>query len=256
MSNDTEQPLIAHLIELRKRLLLSLLGIAVATVVLGLYPGPAVLLDFLATPMRAHLPPNTQLIAVDVFSPFVIPLKVLFLAGVVLALPWVMYQVWAFIAPGLYQHEKKLALPLIILGSILAYCGIAFVQFFVLNRVFEFIQSVAPSTVNATPDVASYVHTLLSMYVAFALAFQVPIVIVLLVRFHIVTLDKLKAFRRYFLILAFVIAAIATPPDVLSQFALAIPMQLLYELGLFAAAWFTPTKVQQSSDIASDKTPT
>lgn len=256
MSNDTEQPLIAHLIELRKRLLLSLLGIAVATVTLGLYPGPAVLLDFLATPMRAHLPPNTQLIAVDVFSPFVIPLKVLFLAGVVLALPWVMYQVWAFIAPGLYQHEKKLALPLIILGSILAYCGIAFVQFFVLNRVFEFIQSVAPSTVNATPDVASYVHTLLSMYVAFALAFQVPIVIVLLVRFHIVTLDKLKAFRRYFLILAFVIAAIATPPDVLSQFALAIPMQLLYELGLFAAAWFTPTKVQQSSDIASDKTPT
>lgn len=250
MSNDTEQPLIAHLIELRKRLLLSLCGIVVATIALGVYPGPAALLDFLARPMRAHLPANTQLIAVDVFSPFVIPLKVLFLAGLVLALPWIMYQIWAFIAPGLYQHEKKLALPLIILGSILAYVGIAFVQFFVLDRVFEFVQSVAPSTVNATPDVASYVHTLLSMYVAFALAFQVPIVIILLVRFRIVALDKLKAFRRYFLILAFVIAAIATPPDVLSQFALAIPMHLLYELGLLAASWL----VQPAPDAAQTST--
>ncbi len=235
MSTDKEQPLIAHLIELRKRLLLSFAGILVATVALGLYPGPAALLDFLAHPMRAHLPPNTKLIAVDVFSPFVIPLKVLFLAGLLLALPWVMYQIWIFIAPGLYKHEKKLVLPLIIFGSILAYCGITFVQFFVLDRVFEFIQSVAPSTVNATPDIASYVHTLLSMYVAFALAFQVPIVIVLLVYFNITSLSKLKSFRPYFLILAFVIAAIATPPDVLSQFALAIPMHLLYELGLLAA---------------------
>lgn len=242
MSNDTEQPLIAHLVELRKRLLLSLCGIGVATLALGLYPGPAALLDYLARPMRSHLPPDTQLIAVDVFSPFVIPLKVLFLAGLVLALPWLMYQMWAFIAPGLYPHEKNLALPLIIFGSLLAFCGIAFVQFFVLDRVFEFIQSVAPSTVSATPDIASYVHTLLSMYVAFALAFQVPIVIILLVRFNIVALDKLKAFRRYFLILAFVIAAIATPPDVLSQFALAIPMHLLYELGLLAASWLVKPK--------------
>lgn len=228
-----EQPFMEHLLELRMRLLRSIYGIALA-----IYPGPARLLDFVAQPIRAHLPPHTRMIAVDVFSPFVMPLKVLLLVGVITAMPWVVYQIWAFVAPGLYRHEKRMALPLIVAGSLLAYAGIAFVQFLVLDRMFAFIQKFAPETVAATPDVASYVQTVLSLYLAFALAFQVPIVVILLVRFCIVSIEKLRSFRRFFIVIAFVIAAIVTPPDVLSQLALAIPMCLLYEAGLLAAKWF------------------
>ena len=138
-------------------------------------------------------------------------------------------------------------LPLIIFGSFLAYCGIAFVQFFVLDRVFGFIQHFSPHSIAATPDVAAYVQALLSMYLAFAMAFQVPIVVMLLVRFGLVSIEKLKKFRRYFIVLAFGIAAVFTPPDVLSQFALAVPMCLLYEVGLWSARWFMPTKKQAES---------
>ena len=247
----TEQPFIEHLLELRTRLMRSIYGIALATAVLAIYPGPARLLDFIAEPIRAHLPPNTRMIAVDVFTPFLIPLKVLLLVGVMAAMPWVMYQIWSFVAPGLYRHEKRLALPLIVSGSLLAYAGIAFVQFLVLDRVFAFIQKFSPDTVAATPDVASYVHTLLSMYLAFALAFQVPIVVILLVRFGIFSIEKLKAFRGYFIVMAFVIAAIVTPPDVLSQLALAIPMCLLYEVGLLAARWFLKDKHATEKPVSS-----
>ena len=233
-----EQPFMTHLLELRTRLLRSIYGVALVTIALAVYPGPARLLDFVAQPIRAHLPPNTRLIAVDVFSPFIMPLKVLLLVGVIVAMPWVVYQIWAFVAPGLYRHEKRLALPLIVSGSLLAYTGIAFVQFLVLDRVFAFIQKFSPEAVAATPDVASYVQTLLSMYLAFALAFQVPIIVILLVRFGIVSIEKLRTFRRFFIVIAFVVAAIVTPPDVLSQLALAIPMCLLYEAGLLAAKWF------------------
>lgn len=251
-----EQPFMEHLLELRTRLLRSLYGIALATLALAIYPGPARLLDFVAQPIRAHLPPDTRMIAVDVFSPFLIPLKVLLLLGVMAAMPWVMYQIWAFIAPGLYKHEKRLALPLIVAGSLLAYGGIAFVQFLVLDRMFAFIQKFAPETVAATPDVASYVQTLLSLYLAFALAFQVPIVVILLVRFGIVSIEKLRSFRRFFIVIAFVIAAIVTPPDVLSQLALAIPMCLLYEAGLLAAKWFLKAApATDQSNTSSDASP-
>ncbi len=250
----SEQPFMEHLLELRTRLLRCIYGIALVTIVLALYPGPAQLLDFVAQPIRAHLPPNTRMIAVDVFSPFIMPLKVLLLVSVMVAMPWVVYQLWAFIAPGLYRHEKRLALPLIVAGSLLAYAGIAFVQFLVLDRVFAFIQKFSPETVAATPDVASYVQTLLSMYLAFALAFQVPIVVILLVRFGIVSIEKLRSFRRFFIVIAFVIAAVVTPPDVLSQLALAIPMCLLYEAGLLAAKWFlkdTPATSDSDANTAS-----
>jgi len=159
-------------------------------------------------------------------------------AGVLLALPWLMYQVWAFVAPGLYGHEKRLAVPLIFFGSALAYGGIAFVQLFVLDKMFAFIQSVTPASVAATPDIASYVEAILGLYLAFGVAFQVPIVVVLLVRMNMVTIAKLKEFRGYFIVLSFVIAAVITPPDVISQLALAIPMCLLYEAGIFAAGMF------------------
>jgi sec-independent protein translocase protein TatC len=234
----TEQPFVAHLVELRDRLIYSIYGIVAAVIVLAIWPGANGLIDFIAQPIRAHMPPGTKLIAVGVFSPFFVPLKVLLMVAVLAVLPWLMYQMWAFVAPGLYSHEKKFALPLIFFGSFLAYVGIAFVQFFVLSRMFEFIQGFTPDSVAATPDIASYVEAILSLYIAFGLAFQVPIVVMLLVRFNIVTIDKLKAFRGYFVVLAFIIAAVVTPPDVISQIALAVPMVLLYEVGIWGAQIF------------------
>ena len=234
----TEQPFVQHLIELRDRILYSIAGVAVCMVLLALWPGPSGLIDLIAVPIRNHMPPDMKLIAVGVFTPFFVPLKVLMMAGLLMALPWVMYQLWAFVAPGLYSHEKRFAIPLIVLGSALAYVGIAFVQFFVLDKMFGFIQGFTPDSVNATPDIASYVEAILSLYLAFGLAFQVPIVVMLLVRFNMVTIEKLKAFRGYFIVVAFVIAAVVTPPDVISQIALAVPMCVLYELGIVGARWF------------------
>ena len=235
----TEQPFVQHLMELRDRLLYSVYGIAVCIALLAFWPGPDGLIDFIAMPIKHHMPEGAKLIAVGVFSPFIVPLKVLGMAGVLMALPWLMYQIWAFVSPGLYSHEKKFALPLILFGSLLAYAGIAFVQFFVLGNMFKFIQHFTPSSVAATPDIASYVEAILSLYIAFAAAFQVPIVVMLLVRFGLVEIDKLKSFRGYFVVLAFIIAAVITPPDVISQLALAIPMCLLYEIGILGAGWFS-----------------
>lgn len=248
----TEQPFVQHLIELRDRMLYALYGVGACMALLAIWPGPSGLIDLVAMPIRAHMPPDAKLIAVGVFTPFFVPLKVLMMTGVLMALPWLMYQAWAFVAPGLYSHEKKFALPLIIFGSILAYAGIAFVQFFVLDRMFAFIQSFTPASVAATPDIASYVEAILSLYLAFGLAFQVPIVVVLLVRFGLVTVDKLREFRGYFVVLAFVIAAVVTPPDVVSQLALAVPMALLYELGILGAAYLAKIHPPESSESGTD----
>jgi sec-independent protein translocase protein TatC len=234
----TEQPFVDHLVELRDRLLYCIYGLIVATVLLAIWPGPSGLVDFITLPIKAHMPPDAKLIAVGVFSPFFIPLKLLMMGAVLLALPWLIYQVWMFVAPGLYGHEKRFALPLIFFGSFLAYVGIAFVQFFVLDKMFAFIQGFAPKSVAATPDIASYVESILSLYIAFGLAFQVPIVVMLLVRFNMVTVQKLRDFRGYFIVVAFVLAAIVTPPDVISQLALAVPMCVLYEVGILASGWF------------------
>lgn len=247
----TEQPFVQHLIELRDRVVYSLIGVAACMALLAVWPGPSGLIDLIAVPIRAHMPPDAKLIAVGVFSPFFIPLKVLMMAGVLLALPWLMYQAWAFVAPGLYSHEKHFALPLIVFGSILAYGGIAFVQFFVLDKMFGFIQGFTPDSVAATPDIASYVEAILSLYLAFGLAFQVPIVVILLVRFGLVTTDKLKDFRGYFVVLSFVIAAVVTPPDVISQLALAVPMCILYELGILGARYMQRNQPPADEDKAA-----
>lgn len=244
----TEQPFVQHLIELRDRMMYSLAGVAVAMILLAIWPGPSGLIDLIAVPIRAHMPPDAKLIAVGVFSPFFIPLKVLMMAGLLLALPWLMYQAWAFVAPGLYSHEKHFALPLIFFGSLLAYVGIAFVQFFVLDKMFGFIQNFTPESVAATPDIASYVEAILSLYLAFGMAFQVPIVVVLLVRFGMVTIEQLRDFRGYFIVIAFVIAAIVTPPDVISQLALAIPMTILYEFGILGAKYMVKPVPKDDED--------
>ena len=190
---------------------------------LFLYPGPAALYDILAAPLVAHLPKGATLIATSVISPFLVPLKILLMAAFLIALPVVLYQVWAFVAPGLYSHEKKLVLPLVISSTLLFFIGVAFCYFFVFGQVFSFIQSFAPKSITAAPDIEAYLSFVLTMFIAFGLAFEVPIVVVVLARLGIVSIEKLKQFRGYFIVLAFIIAAVITPPDVVSQLALAVP---------------------------------
>jgi sec-independent protein translocase protein TatC len=168
----TEAPFVEHLKELRDRLLYCVYGLVIAGVLLAIWPGPGGLIDFISKPIMAHMPAGQKLIATGVFSPFFVPLKVLLMASFLLTLPWVLYQLWMFVAPGLYKHEKLFAMPLIVFGSLLAYTGLAFVQFFVLDKMFAFIQQFTPQNVAATPDIASYVESILSLYIAFALAFQ------------------------------------------------------------------------------------
>lgn len=234
----SEQPFVAHLMELRDRLVKAFIAIAVAAAVLGFYPGPAALYDLMAAPLVAHLPKGATLIATSVISPFMVPLKVLLMAAFLLALPVVLYQLWAFVAPGLYSHERKLVLPLVVSSTVLFFVGVAFCYFFVFGRVFAFIQSFAPASITASPDIEAYLSFVLSMFLAFGMAFEVPVVVVVLARMGIFSIEKLKEFRGYFVVLAFIIAAIVTPPDVVSQLALAIPMCLLYEIGIWAAQIF------------------
>lgn len=234
----TEQPFVQHLVELRDRLIRALAAVGVAAAVLAIFPGPGELYDLLAAPLVAHLPKGATLIATSVISPFMVPLKILLMAAFLLALPVVLYQLWAFIAPGLYSHEKRLVLPLVVSSTVLFFIGVAFCYFFVFGQVFKFIQGFAPKSITAAPDIEAYLSFVLTMFLAFGLAFEVPVAVVVLARLGVVTVEKLRAFRGYFVVLAFIIAAIVTPPDVVSQLALAIPMCLLYELGIWAAQLF------------------
>ncbi|MEK8087316.1 twin-arginine translocase subunit TatC [Aquabacterium sp. A3] len=233
-----EQPFIAHLIELRDRLVKALIAVAIAFVVLAIYPSPSGLYDWLAMPLVAHLPAGATLIATNPISPFMVPIKVTMLAAFMLALPAVLYQVWGFVAPGLYGHEKRLVAPLIISSTLLFYAGVAFCYFFVFGKVFTFIQEFAPKSITAAPDIEAYLSFVLNMFLAFGAAFEVPVALVILVRLGMVSVEKLKSFRSYFIVVAFVIAAVVTPPDVVSQLALAIPMCILYEAGIWAAHLF------------------
>ncbi|WP_408595801.1 twin-arginine translocase subunit TatC [Limnohabitans sp.] len=236
--SGTEQPFVQHLIELRDRLVKATIAVAVAGAVLAIFPGPAELYDLLAAPLVAQLPAGATLIATSVISPFLVPLKILLMAAFLLALPVVLYQVWAFVAPGLYSHEKKLVLPLVVSSTLLFMIGVAFCYFFVFGQVFKFIQSFAPKSITAAPDIEAYLSFVMTMFIAFGLAFEVPIVVIVLARMNVVSIEKLKAFRSYFVVLAFIVAAIVTPPDVVSQLALAIPMCVLYEIGIWAAQLF------------------
>lgn len=231
----TEQPFVAHLVELRDRLVRALIAVGVAFGILSFYPGPSGLYDLLAHPLVAQLPAGTHLIATNVISPFLVPLKITLMAAFLLALPYVLYQVWAFVAPGLYSHEKRLVLPLVISSTVLFLAGVAFCYFFVFGRVFHFIQSFAPKSITPAPDIEAYLGFVLTMFLAFGATFEVPVVVVVLTRMGVVSIEKLRSFRGYFIVLAFIVAAVITPPDIVSQLSLAIPMCLLYEVGLWAA---------------------
>jgi sec-independent protein translocase protein TatC len=240
MTEETagEETFISHLVELRDRLIKATYGIVLACIVLMLWPGPAQIYDFLAAPMLASLPVGAKMIATGVVAPFLVPMKVTLLIAFILALPWVFYQIWAFVAPGLYAHEKRLVMPLVISSSFLFIAGVAFCYFFVFGRVFHFISNFSPNSIAVMPDIENYLDFVMSMCLAFGATFEVPVVVVILVRMGIVSVEKLRSIRPYAIVGAFVIAAIVTPPDAVSQLALAIPMCLLFELGLLMAPIF------------------
>jgi sec-independent protein translocase protein TatC len=234
----TEAPFVSHLIELRDRLIRALIAVVVGCIALAIWPGPAVLYDWLAHPLVAHLPQGTKLIATNVISPILVPLKILLMGGFLLALPVVLYQVWAFVAPGLYSHEKKLVLPLVITSTVLFFIGVAFCYFIVIPGMSQFIQAFAPTAITAAPDIEQYFGFVLTLFLVFGIAFEVPVAVIVLARIGLVTIEQLRKFRGYFVVVAFVVAAVVTPPDVISQLALAIPMCILYELGIVAAQFF------------------
>jgi sec-independent protein translocase protein TatC len=223
----TEQPFVEHLIELRQRLMRSAVTVLVVAGVLFWYPGPGALYDLLAAPLVANLPHGATMIATSVISPFLVPMEITLATAFVLALPVVLYQVWAFVAPGLYLHEKKMVLPLVISSTILFFIGMAFCYFIVFGKVFSFIQHFAPKSITAAPDIEAYLSFVLTMFLAFGLAFEVPVAVVVLARLGVVSIDQLKKFRGYFYVLAAVAAAIVTPPDAVARLALSIPMRRL-----------------------------
>ncbi len=234
----TEQPFVSHLIELRDRLIRVVIALGLVFGLLCFWPGINVLYDLLAAPLTQNLPPGTKLIATNVFSPFLVPLKMTLMTAFLVALPYVLYQVWAFVAPGLYSHEKKMVLPLVISSTLLFFVGVAFCYQIVIPALTSFMVKVAPSSVSAAPDIEQYFGTVLSLFLVFGIAFEVPVAVVVLARLGVVTIEQLKAWRGYFIVGAAVVSAVVTPPDVISQLSLLGPMIILYEIGIIAARIF------------------
>jgi len=249
MSEEAPESFISHLVELRDRLLRAIL--AVVAVFLCLFPWAKDLYSFLAQPLLAALPLGGQMIATDVVGVFLVPMKVAMLVAFVIALPYVLYQAWAFVAPGLYSHERKLVLPLVLASSLLFVLGMAFAYFLVFPVIFKFMASIAPDGVAWMTDIEKYLSFVLTTFVAFGVTFEVPVVVIVLVRAGIVSIAKLKEIRPYVIVGSFVVGAIFTPPDVLSQLMLAVPMCLLYELGIFLAGFMPKGQPQGRADDAA-----
>ncbi len=257
MSDDKpsgiQENFISHLIELRTRLVrASVVVLAVFVVLFAVWPGAAAIYDFMAQPMLHALPAGSKMIATGVITPFMVPMKVTMAVALIVSLPWVLYQGWAFVAPGLYMHEKRLVAPLIISSTVLFVVGVAFCYFFVFGTVFKFISDFAPKSITVAPDIENYLDFVLMMCLAFGLTFEVPVVVIVLVRMGLVTVEKLKMIRPYVIVGGFVIAAIVTPPDIMSQLFLAIPLCLLYEVGILLAPLFV--KVTQAPEETTEST--
>jgi sec-independent protein translocase protein TatC len=228
-----QETFLSHLVELRSRLMRAI--IAVFVVLLALFPFAKEIYALLARPLLAVLPQGATMIATDVTGTFLVPLKVTAMTAFLIALPYVLYQAWAFVAPGLYQHEKRLAMPVIVSSCFFFFVGMAFAYFFVFPIAFGFFAGYTPVGVQMMTDIDKYLSFVLTMFLAFGLTFETPVVVIVLVRMRIVSLEKLRSARPYVIVGAFVIGAIVTPPDVISQLLLAVPLWLLYELGLLLA---------------------
>lgn len=248
MSN--QETFISHLVELRQRLIRAVASVVV--IFFALFYWSSEIYDLLAYPMIRVLPEGTKMIATGVITPFLVPVKMTMLVAFCVALPYVLYQAWAFVAPGLYLHEKKLMLPLVVSSTILFFVGMAFCYFIVFGAVFDVVYRWAPKSITVAPDIEQYLSFALTMFLVFGITFEVPIVVIVLVRMGLVTIAQLKQFRPYFIVAAFVIAAIVTPPDVLSQVLLAIPLCVLYEIGILLAGFML--KVQPAADAQSSGT--
>jgi len=240
----TSENFIAHLIELRKRLLN--VAVVLLVVFICLFPWASDLYTLLAQPLLAKLPKGGQMIATDVTTPFFVPLKVAMMAALLIALPYILYQIWRFVAPGLYAHEKRLVVPLIVASTLLFFCGMAFAYFAVFPVIFGFVTASAPQGVAVMTDIDKYLSFVLGMFLAFGVTFQVPVAVVLLVRMGIVSVGKLREIRPYVIVGAFIVGAIFTPPDVVSQFMLAVPLWLLYEAGIVVAGWMGKGRAKEA----------
>jgi sec-independent protein translocase protein TatC len=249
--NQPEQPLIAHLLELRDRLLKIVWGVLL--VFLPLMAFAKEIYAWLAQPLLRMLPEGTSMIATEVASPSFTPIKLAALVAFVVAMPWVLYQVWAFVAPGLYKNERRLVVPLLASSTLLFYAGIAFAYFLVLPTVFKFIIGIAPEGVAVMTDIAKYLDFVLALFLAFGFAFETPVALVLMVKTGFVTPARLGEVREYVFVGAFVVGAIFTPPDIVSQIMLAIPVYLLYELGILAARVLVPESREVEAQQKQEK---
>ena len=240
-----EQPLMAHLLEMRDRLLRIVLGMMVVFIPLTFVARDVY--TVIATPLMGLLPEGTTMIATEVASPFFAPIKLAAALAFIISMPWTLWQTWSFIAPGLYKTEQRFVAPLMLSSTLLFYSGIAFAYFAVLPTVFGFLIGMAPDGVSVMTDISSYLSFVLTLFIAFGLAFETPVAIVLMVQTGLVTTAKLKNIREYVVIGAFVLGAIFTPPDIISQFMLAMPVYLLYELGIFISRWVTPSNAEDEA---------
>jgi sec-independent protein translocase protein TatC len=232
-TTDTQESFLSHLVELRTRLVRSIVAVVVVLVVL--FPFAKDIYALLAQPLLRVLPQGSTMIATDVTGTFLVPLKVTLMTAFLIALPYVLWQAWAFVAPGLYQHEKRLVLPVLVSSVLFFACGMAFAYFFVFPVAFGFFAGYTPVGVQMMTDIDKYLSFVLTMFIAFGITFETPVVVVVLVRMGVVSLEKLKSIRPYVIVGAFVVGAIFTPPDVISQSLLAVPLWLLFELGLLLA---------------------
>lgn len=250
-----ERPLVEHLLELRNRVLKAILGIVVAFVPLAFVAGEV--FTYLSGPLLAHLPEGSSLIATEVAAPFLTPFKLAIMLAFVIALPWVFHQIWAFVAPGLYANERRMVVPLLISSTTLFYCGIAFAYYAVLPIVFGFFVSVAPEGVAVMTDISRYLDFVLAMFMAFGIAFEVPVAIILIVWAGMTTPKKLGSYRPYVLVGAFAVGMVLTPPDVISQTLLAVPVYLLFEVGILMARIMVPgireVEAQQAAAEKADQ---
>ncbi len=244
---STSESFISHLLELRTRLLYAFGGLLL--VFICLVPWASDLYSLLAEPMLAKLPKGGQMIAIDVITPFFVPLKVAMMTAFLIALPYILFQAWLFVAPGMHAHEKRLMLPLVMASVVLFFCGMAFAYFVVFPLVFGFFSGAAPQGVAVMTDIDKYLSFVMGMFLAFGTTFEVPVAVVVLVKMDMVSIDKLKEIRPYVIVGAFILGALLTPPDVVSQFMLAIPLWLLYEVGIVVAGWMIKdTKVVESKN--------